>query len=88
LTAFFTDFLVVAPDFAAAFFLTALFLLTVGFVVVAPAVARLECFARARAVFFCAASAGELSANEATSATSSAVSVLRIIIPPGFCGLR
>jgi hypothetical protein len=67
--------------FAAAFFF-AVFLFAAGFVTFAPEVARLECFARARGVFFGAASAGELSANEATSATRSAVSVLRIIIPP------
>ena len=40
------------------------------------------CFARARTGLFGAASAGELSANEATSATSSAVMVLRIVNRP------
>jgi hypothetical protein len=67
--------------FVAAFFF-AVFLFAAGFATFAPEVAPLECFARARGVFFGAASAGELSVNEATSATRSAVSVLRIIIPP------
>jgi hypothetical protein len=75
------DFLAVVDD-VVVFFLTAFFffLLTAGFVVVAAA--WLECFARGLAVFFVAALAGELRANEATSATRSAVMVLRIIIPP------
>jgi hypothetical protein len=72
--------------FAAAFFAVALFFATfffaAGFAVVVPLVGRLECFARARAVFFGAASAGELSENEATSAASSAVAVLRIMDRP------
>jgi hypothetical protein len=74
------DFLAVVDDLAV-FFLTAFFFLTAGFVRVAVA-AWLECFTRGLAVFFVAALAGELRANEATSATRSAVIVLRIIIPP------
>jgi hypothetical protein len=67
--------------FAVALFFAAFFF-TTGFAAVAPVVARLECFARARGVFFGAASAEELRANEATSATSSATAVLRIIDRP------
>jgi hypothetical protein len=73
------DFLAVVDDLAV-FFLAALFFLTDGFVVVAAA--WLECFTRDLAGFLVAALAGELRANEATSATRSAVIVLRIIIPP------
>jgi hypothetical protein len=74
------DFLAVVDDFAVFFLTVFFFFLTAGFVVVAAA--WLECFARGLAVFFVAALAGELRANEATSATRSAVIVLRIIIPP------
>jgi hypothetical protein len=74
------DFLAVADDLAVFFFLTAFFFFTAGFVVVAAA--WLECFTRDLAGFLVAALAGELRANEATSATRSAVIVLRIIIPP------
>jgi hypothetical protein len=86
---FFADFFAVPVvlAFAEAFFLTAFFFAT-GFAAVAPAVARLECFARARGVFFGAASAGELSASEATSATSNATAVLRIIDRPPRMRLR
>jgi hypothetical protein len=69
--------LVVAVDL----FCTTLFF-AAGCVAAGPDVTRLECFARARTVLLGAASAGELSANEATSATSSALMVLRIINRP------
>jgi hypothetical protein len=78
------DFL--AEDDVAVFFLTVAFFLTAfflaaGFVRVVVA-AWVECFARALVGFLVAALAGELKANEATSATRSAVIVLRIISPP------
>jgi hypothetical protein len=72
--------------FPVAFFFAA-FLFAAGFATFAPVVARLECFARARA-FFDAASAGALSANEATSATSSATAVFRTIDRPPPMRLR
>jgi hypothetical protein len=72
---FFADFFAAAP-FADAFFFRAAFFLAAGF---APAAARLACLARARAGFFAPASAGALSANEATNATSNAITVLRIV---------
>jgi hypothetical protein len=74
-------FLAVVDDLDVFFFLTAFFFFfTTRFVVVAAA--WLECFTRDLAGFLVAALAGELRANEATSATRSAVIVLRIIIPP------
>ena len=74
------DFLAAVDDVVVFFLTTFFFLLTAGFFVVAAA--WVECFARGLADFFVAALAGELRANEATSATRSAVIVLRIIIPP------
>jgi hypothetical protein len=71
----------------AAFFVPAaptLFRFTVFFLVVVdlvcdPAVTRVECFARALVDFFGAASAAELRANAATSATNRILIALRII---------
>jgi hypothetical protein len=66
------------PAAPADFRLTVFFLVVVDFVC-DPAVTRLECFARALVAFFGAASAAELSANAASSATSRILIVLRII---------
>src|SRR5258707_3498150 len=78
--------LVLGARLAAVFFVPApptvfrfavFFLVTCDFVC-DPEVTRLECFARALVAFFGAASAVELSANAATSATSRILIFLRI----------